>query len=76
MVETPRASLTSSISSSRSRISCQSTPRWLQKRPSSEAMTVAGRAGAMRSIDTKLRSTGRPVAQRHSIRVETGLTTR
>src|SRR5215471_10587486 len=35
-----------------------------------------GSAGAMRSIGTKLRSTRCPCAQRHSISVETGLTTR
>ena len=51
-------------------------PRWLQKRPSSDAITVTGNAGAMRSSGTKLCSTRAPVAQRHSIRVETGLTTR
>jgi hypothetical protein len=76
MVDTARAAPMSSMSSSRSRISCQSIPRWVQKRPSSEAMTVADSAGAMRSIGTKLRSTRAPVAQRHSISVEIGLMTR
>ena len=76
MVETPRAALMSSTSSSRSRISRQSMPRWVQKRPSSEAITVIGSAGAMRSIDTKLHSTRAPLAQRHSINVDTGSTTR
>ena len=76
MVDTPLASLMSSTSSIRSRISFQSTPPWLQKRPSSDAITVTGSDGAMRSIGTNVRSTRAPVAQRQSIRVETGLTKR
>ena len=44
--------------------------------PVPDAMTVTGKAGAMRSSGTKLCSTRAPVAQRQSIGVETGLTTR
>jgi hypothetical protein len=40
------------------------------------AITVTGKAGAIRSIGTKLLSTRAPWAQRHSMSVETGLTTR
>ena len=39
-------------------------------------MTASGSAGEIRSSGTQMRSTRAPVAQRHSIRVETGSTNR
>ena len=54
----------------------QSMPRWVQNLASSETITDFARIGAMRSIGTKVRWTGAPRIQRHSIDVETGSITR
>ena len=50
--------------------STQSTPRWLQKRWSSEAMTARTRWGEIWSSGTQSRSTGLRASQRPSISVE------
>ncbi len=57
--------------------SCQSTPLWLQTRPSSDITTEATSAGAMASKPTQVRSTLPPrTIQSNAIRVETGGTKR